>query len=225
MYRLVRLESSLARALKSLPATMLRSPSRYVRFALSAGGVAGATALCTSQQFLAAQCEDTTAPAAGFLKATFIADAAAKASPSLVNIRVRNGFQESSGSGFIVDSKGLVLTNTHVVKDAMSRFGGGAVSVTLSDGERVQGIVQHADPISDIAVVRLQTSRQLPEVKLGSSAALRVGEFVVALGAPAGLANSVSSGIVSSVDRTRSDLGLDRFGGQSSRANGYLPQA
>mmetsp|Transcript_2400 Transcript_2400/g.6726 ORF Transcript_2400/g.6726 Transcript_2400/m.6726 type:complete len:405 (-) Transcript_2400:393-1607(-) len=164
-------------------------------------------------------------PAAPYLSANFIADAAAKASPTLVNIRVGTGFHQSSGSGFVVDENGLVITNTHVVRDALSRFGGGAVSVTLSNGETLHGVVQHADPISDIAIVKVQAPRPLPAANLGSSAKLRVGEFVVALGAPAGLSNTVTAGIVSSLERTRSDLGLDRrsitgSGQGASRANG-----
>ena len=157
-----------------------------------------------------AWCEQAAGP---YLTANFIADAAAKASPALVHIRVSGSYRQASGSGFVVDPSGIVLTNTHVIGDALStsRFGGGTVSVTLSDGiTELPGVVQHADPISDIAIVKVQSPRPLPAVRLGSSAALRVGEFVVALGSPAGLTNSVSAGIVSSVERTRSDLGLDR---------------
>jgi len=139
-----------------------------------------------------------------YLTANFIADAAAKASPALVNISTPG----SSGSGFIVDPSGVVLTNMHVVQDAM-RWRGGALRVTLSDGVTVlPGTVQHADPNSDIAIVLLRSSQPLPSAKLGTSASLRPGEFVVALGAPAGLSNSVSAGIVSAVQRTRSDLRL-----------------
>ena len=183
------------------PAVLARRPRGLV-------AAAGLSALAAGWSHRA-QCDGSSPH---YLTANFIADAAAKASSSLVNIRVGNSFHMSSGSGFIISEDGMVLTNTHVVRDAMSRFGGGAVSVTLSDGQTCQGVVQHADPVSDIAIVKLRTGRALPAVKMGSSAALRVGEFVVALGAPAGLTNSVSAGIVSSLERTRSDLGLDRRG-------------
>jgi len=142
-----------------------------------------------------------------YLKPTFIADAAAKAGPALVNISVggRSVFQPgTSGSGFIVHSSGVVLTNTHVVASS-----GGQVVVTLSDGiTKLSGVVEHADTTSDIAVIRVRPKAPLPTVALGSSADLRPGEFVVALGAPLGLTNSVSAGIVSAVQRTRSEIGL-----------------
>ena len=162
------------------------------------------------------------APSSGpYLTANFIADAAARASASLVNIRV-GSFHQSSGSGFVIDANGTILTNSHVVSDALRFGGGGAVSVTLSDGVTVHGVVQHADPVSDIAIVKVNAGRQLPAVALGSSAALRPGEFVVALGAPAGLTNSVSAGIVSSVERTRSDLGLREPRGARSPGMHYI---
>ena len=163
-----------------------------------------------------------------YLTANFIADAAAQASPALVNIRVEGGFfRASSGSGFIIDSSGLILTNTHVVKDAMQAGPGGSVKVTLSDGvTELRGVVQHADAAADIAIVKVRPSKALPTVKLGSSEGLRPGEFVVALGAPAGLTNSVSAGIVSAVHRTRSELGMrdmrewrERGGGGRSRSS------
>lgn len=159
-----------------------------------------------------------------YLTANFIADAAAKASPALVNIKVESSFQQSSGSGFVVDSSGLILTNCHVVSGALRSgrmLGGGAVvKVTLSDGvTEMRGEVTHADEASDIAIVRVRPSKPMATAKLGSSAALRPGEFVVALGAPAGLSNSVSAGIVSAVQRTRSEIGLREYRGGSAARN------
>lgn len=147
-----------------------------------------------------------------YLTTNFIADAAAKASPALVNIKIESGFQQSSGSGFVVDSSGIILTNCHVVSGALRSggpWGGASVKVTLNDGvTELRGEVTHADAASDIAIVRVRPSKPLATAKLGSSANLRPGEFVVALGAPAGLSNSVSAGIVSAVQRTRSEIGL-----------------
>jgi len=192
----------------------LASPALPKMAAVATGG-----AVCTAAWTLAqapASCEAVPAKpnATTFLTANFIADAAATASPALVNIRVGGeGMmqQQSSGSGFVVDASGLILTNTHVVRDAMRS--GSPVTVTLSDGVTVlRGVVQHADSLSDIAIVRVRPSRPLATAKLGTSASLRPGEFVVALGAPAGLSNSVSAGIVSAVARTRSELGLGRGG-------------
>jgi len=153
---------------------------------------------------------------ASYLKPTFIADAAAVASPALVNISVgsRGGLgamKMSSGSGFIVESSGLIVTNNHVVENAVTS---GQIVVTLSDGvTRLRASVQHIDKHTDIAILRVQHDAPLPTVTLGTSANLRPGEFVVALGAPAGLSNSVSAGIISAVHRTRSEIGLrDRWG-------------
>ena len=186
------------------------------RAALSIGGAAGVAAVWTHHR--RSHCEGA---AAACLKPTFIADAAEKAAPALVNIKVhdRSPYRESSGSGFIIDSKGLVLTNNHVVSGA--RLGDNVVTVTLSDGKTtLKGIVQHSDATSDIAVVRVQPQEPLPTVPLGTSAKLRPGEFVVALGAPAGLSNSVSAGIVSAVHRQRRELGLrERRGAHSSAAH------
>ena len=217
--------SPLARCFRRGLATHARAPSlaprRLAAAAAASGAAAAALAACGGGWTVAARCDASSsfsasaAAAAGapkYLTANFIADAAAKASPSLVNIRVGEGtFHQSSGSGFIVDESGLILTNTHVVKDAMSRMGGGGgqCRVTLSDGvTQLTGVVQHADPVSDIAIVRVRAGRPLPVAKLGSSGSLRPGEFVIALGAPLGLSNSVSAGIISALARTRSDLGM-----------------
>ena len=186
------------------------------RAALSISGAAGIAAVWTHHR--RSQCDGASVAC---LKPTFIADAAEKAAPALVNIKVhdRSPYRESSGSGFIIDSKGLVLTNNHVVSGA--RLGDNVVTVTLSDGKTtLKGVVQHSDATSDIAVVRVQPQAPLPTVPLGTSADLRPGEFVVALGAPAGLSNSVSAGIVSAVHRQRRELGLrERRGARSSAAH------
>jgi S1-C subfamily serine protease len=150
--------------------------SRVAAAAAAASFAAAAYALRGDRALL---CE-AAHPTPSYLTANFIADAAATASPALVNISVggRGPFQpSSSGSGFIVEEGGLVLTNTHVVQQAMLPGGGGTVTVTLSDGvTRLKGTVQHADTISDIAIVRVQARKPLPTVALGSSADLRPGE-------------------------------------------------
>jgi len=92
--------------------------------------------------------------------------------------------------------------------------------VTLSDGLELRGVVQHADAMADIAIVRVNSSKPLPTVRLGTSGSLRPGEFVIALGAPANLSNSVSMGIVSAVARARREIvGRPGGGGANARAN------
>ncbi|RMZ53163.1 hypothetical protein APUTEX25_005152 [Auxenochlorella protothecoides] len=163
------------------------------------------------------------APGPPCLSPHFIADAAAKAAPGVVNIVVvgRGPFPVgSSGSGFLCDPDGTILTNAHVVADALPapRRGGGAagtpagaggaVTVTLQDGRVFEGRVVSSDAVSDLAVVRVEAGAPLPCVRLGSASRLRVGEWVVALGSPLHLQNSVTAGIVSCVDRRAAELGL-----------------
>ncbi|EPX55920.1 HtrA protease/chaperone protein [Cystobacter fuscus DSM 2262] len=104
----------------------------------------------------------------------------------------RGPVQQGQGSGFIVDAKGLVLTNNHVVENAER------VRVKLDDGRAFDAQVLGRDPLTDVAVLQLQNApRDLPHVALGDSDAVRVGDFVLAIGNPFGLASSVSSGILS----------------------------
>lgn len=145
-----------------------------------------------------------------YLRRNFIADAAAKALPAVVNLtsNVQKGWVRgmSAGSGFIVRADGLVVTNAHVVQHAR----GGKVTVTLADGRKLRGRVLALDAASDLAVVQCDVpthTQALPVAELGSSASLRPGDFVVALGSPLNLSNSVTSGIVSNVHRHGSELG------------------
>ena len=102
------------------------------------------------------------------------------------------------GSGFIVSPDGLILTNAHVVKDASE------VTVKLTDKREFKAKVVGTDPQTDVAVLRID-AKNLPVVKLGKSEEVRVGEWVVAIGAPFGFENSVSAGIVSAKARSLPD--------------------
>ena len=102
----------------------------------------------------------------------------------------------SAGSGVIVDARrGYILTNAHVVDHATG------ITVTLQDGRNLEGKVLGIDPPSDIAVVKI-AARGLTQIRLGDSARLAVGDFVVAIGNPFGLPHSVTSGIVSGLKRS-----------------------
>src|SRR5215469_1889674 len=102
----------------------------------------------------------------------------------------------AAGSGVIVDARrGYILTNAHVVDHATS------ITVTLQDGRNLKAKVVGADPPSDIAVVKVEASG-LTQIRLGDSATLAVGDFVVAIGNPFGLPHSVTSGIVSGLKRS-----------------------
>lgn len=108
----------------------------------------------------------------------------------------REPLRAGMGSGFIIDPKGLVLTNNHVVEGAV------AIRVRLDDGRDFEAKVVGRDPQTDVAVIRLQGKLdKLPFVKLGDSDAMKVGDWVVAIGNPFGLASSVSAGIISAKSR------------------------
>jgi len=106
------------------------------------------------------------------------------------------------GSGVIFQAQGLLLTNAHVVE------GSTRVTVGLRDGQRVEGQVVGLDPVTDLAVVRLARSGPWPVAPLGNSDALQVGEWAIAVGNPYGLDQTVTLGIISSLNRSASKLGL-----------------
>jgi serine protease Do len=99
------------------------------------------------------------------------------------------------GSGFIVDPKGYILTNQHVVQGATR------ITVRLQSGEEFRGVVKGVDEETDIAVVKVETSRDLPTVKLGDSNTAQVGDWVLAIGSPFGLDQTVTAGIISTKER------------------------
>ncbi|KAI3379792.1 hypothetical protein SNEBB_011035 [Seison nebaliae] len=134
----------------------------------------------------------------------FIADVVEVVAPGVVFIEHKSGyFSRSNGSGFIIESDGLILTNAHVVTN--SKY----VRVRLSDDRTFDGKVIFLDPKNDLAAVRIE-AKNLPIVKLGSSSNLRSGEFVIAIGSPLSLTNTVTSGIVSNVGRQGYELGLNK---------------
>ncbi len=112
---------------------------------------------------------------------------------------------EARGSGFVIDADGTVVTNNHVVKDALS------VSVTLDDGTQLPAKVIGRDPRSDLAVLRVDAGRKLPFLQLGESEAVRPGQWVVAMGNPFGLGGSVTAGIVSARGRDIGSGPYDSF--------------
>jgi serine protease Do len=134
---------------------------------------------------------------------SLLADLTERLKPALVYVRVRRTPgrdrseeepgepRRSSGSGFVIDPGGLIVTNAHVVEDA------DWLQVRLADGRRFTGQVVGQDARVDLALVRIEGASDLPTLPIGDSNRLRVGEFVLALGHPFGLEQSVSFGIVS----------------------------
>ncbi len=105
------------------------------------------------------------------------------------------------GSGFILDSKGLILTNAHVIDGADS------VTVTLKDGRTLTGKVLGEDRVTDVAVVKIDADN-LPTIKLGNSDQLQPGEWAIAIGNPLGLDNTVTAGIISATGRSSAQVGV-----------------
>jgi serine protease Do len=111
-----------------------------------------------------------------------------------------NGIRTVVGSGFIVSEDGLVLTNSHVV------FGGQAITVTMDDGRRVNPTLLGADPIYDLAVLRIPGTRtKIPTARLGDSDLVRIGEDVIAIGNPLALEQTLTRGVVSGLNRFAAD--------------------
>jgi serine protease Do len=156
------------------------------------------------------------------------ADVAERINPAVVNIdaaarggrdgRRRRGGEESgdqsrdfdvprqgSGSGFIIDRQGYLLTNYHVIE------GADRITVTLADGRVLKGEVVGMDPAIDVALLKIPGAGALPEAPLGNSDELRVGEWVCAIGNPLGYVHSVTVGVVSFIGRKLFDASLDDY--------------
>jgi S1-C subfamily serine protease len=127
-----------------------------------------------------------------------VSGVAEKLTPSVAHLavsrRTRRGRAEGAGSGVAISSDGYMLTSAHVIA------GGGGVSATFSDGRELSAEVVGADPLSDLAVVRVD-ARDLVPAQLGDADELRVGQLVVAIGSPMGLAGTVTAGVVSALGR------------------------
>jgi putative serine protease PepD len=137
--------------------------------------------------------EQTSSAPAGSVEAV-----AEKVSPSVVQLQVQSQSSAGEGSGFILSSDGLILTNNHVVESAAD---GGKITAVFADGSSATATIVGRDPTSDVAVVKAEGKTNLPIVDLGSSDALKVGQGVVAIGSPFELSGTVTSGIVSSLHR------------------------
>jgi Do/DeqQ family serine protease len=104
--------------------------------------------------------------------------------------------REGTGSGFIIDEDGYILTNNHVIKDARE------LTVTLSNGETLEAELVGADPLTDIAVIKIDYPKKLKAVKLGDSDKLRPGQLAIAIGNPYRLDNTITVGVISALNRT-----------------------
>ena len=168
-----------------------------VAVAASSGGVAGFYAGSSSTGPDDEPAAEAAAPPAPGVPADLVA-AAARALPGVVSVQIRTSAGGGSGSGFVFDSNGHIVTNNHVVAAAGRN---GTVTVVGSDGRRLTAEVIGTDPNSDIAVLRVEPTAAMRALDLAASGSTRVGEPVLAVGSPLGLAGSVTAGIVSALDR------------------------
>lgn len=111
--------------------------------------------------------------------------------------------QRGAGSGFIIDKEGFILTNNHVVENAEK------ITVTMADKSEVEAELIGTDPKSDIALIKIDVDEDLPVVELGDSDSLEVGEWVIAIGNPFGLNQTVTVGVVSAKGRSR--VGINEY--------------
>jgi putative serine protease PepD len=157
----------------------------------------------------------TTAPANGAppparMQQGSVEQVAAKVVPSVVKLETKLGNENAEGSGIILDANGLILTNNHVVSvpDAgPNGLAGATTTATFNDGRTTSFSIVGTDPTSDIAVVRAKDMSGLTAITIGSSANLRVGQSVVAVGSPLGLESTVTAGIISALNRPVSTVG------------------
>jgi putative serine protease PepD len=148
---------------------------------------------------------------------------ATKVLPSVVSINVTASNQSDTGSGVVLSSDGYVLTNNHVVSAAAN---GGLVAVTFNDGSTVSAKIVGTDSLDDLAVIKASKTGLKPAT-LGDSSAIQVGDPVLAVGSPLGLSGTVTSGIVSAINRPvetqdQSQQQIDPFGlgnGQDQTTN------
>ncbi|HEV2582137.1 MAG TPA: trypsin-like peptidase domain-containing protein [Ktedonobacteraceae bacterium] len=123
-----------------------------------------------------------------------------KVRPAVVQITIATASGEGLGSGVILDSRGFIVTNNHVVTGAQR------IQVTLFDGASLPAQLVGADPLDDLAVVKVSTTAKLTAATLGDSSKLRVGQEVLAIGNPLGITQTVTSGIISALDRAVSSI-------------------
>jgi putative serine protease PepD len=133
--------------------------------------------------------------------ATTITGVAAKASPSVVTISATSSDSGGTGSGVVLSADGYVLTNTHVVT-LDGATGDATISVQTDDGRLFSATVVGTDPISDLAVIKLDGAKGLQPIEFADSSKLNVGDGAIAIGAPLGLSGTVTDGIVSAINRS-----------------------
>ncbi len=179
--------------------------------AVVAGGLVAATKKNPTQAAVQTPSQPVVAPQAVVtLPAGSVAQIAATLLPSVVSIIVTTTDAGDEGTGIVLTSDGEILTNNHVVEGAATS---GVIAVTLDDGRTVKAAIVGRDPTTDLAVIKAAGVTGLHPASLGSDSTLVVGQQVIAIGSPLGLSNTVTSGIVSSLNRPVCTQSCDGTGG------------
>ncbi|MFM9732345.1 S1C family serine protease [Streptomyces niveiscabiei] len=166
--------------------------------ALVSGGVGGVVGVQLERHGIGGIELPQAPPEPGARDAGSVAGIAARALPSVVTLHVKGGSESGTGTGFVLDDLGHILTNNHVVQPAGS---GGDITVVFNGGQAVKGEIVGRDAGYDLAVVRVKGVRNLTPLPLGNSDGVKVGDPVVAIGAPFDLSGTVTSGIISATER------------------------
>jgi serine protease Do len=208
----------------TLLTVVLASAVTFLIGVIVAGGLTPGGVVSTAPRRTAAPEATKTGGPRPFTGAVNFADVAERINAAVVNIdatsktsrerrrgedldpgRDYDGPRQGSGSGFLIDREGFLLTNHHVI-DGAER-----ITVTMADGRAFRGEVVGADPAIDVALLRIRADARLPEAPLGNSDDLRVGEWVCAIGNPLGYVHSVTVGVVSFIGRKLFDKSLDDY--------------
>ena len=171
------------------------TPGSVVVLAIIAGLVGGALGINASGGFFGGKANLVTASNTIERKPDSVAGLANRVLPSVVSITSGGG---STGSGFIIDSSGFILTNNHVVEQAA--LSKGRILVTLNNGEEFESKIIGRDASYDLAILKILATG-LPALQFGNSDEVAVGDSVIAIGSPLGLSGTVTLGIISAKDR------------------------
>ncbi|MER7910956.1 trypsin-like peptidase domain-containing protein [Streptomyces sp. NPDC096068] len=193
--------------------------------AIAAAAIGGGTATLVQQLAAGPATASASAPVAGTNVAArgagTVAGVAEAVSPSIVEISAASNSGKSTGSGVIITSDGEIVTNNHVISGASE------ITVRLDDGTTYPAEVVGTDPDKDLALIKLKGASGLKAASLGNSKDVKVGDEVVAIGSPEGLTGTVTSGIVSALDRdvtVAKDEGQGQDQGQGQGRQQYDPR-
>jgi serine protease Do len=208
----------------TLLTVVLSSAVTFLIGLIIAGGVTPGPVVSSAARRPPAAAEARPASARAVAGLVNFADVAERINPAVVNIdatskasrerrrgedldpgRELDGPRQGSGSGFLIDREGYILTNHHVIAGAER------ITVTMADGRAFRGQVVGSDPAIDVALLKVPADGRLPEAALGNSDTLRVGEWVCAIGNPLGYVHSVTVGVVSFIGRKLFDKSLDDY--------------